>query len=143
MQLTINESKTIEFKYLQVDAYVRYWEDAEINGESDESGSNVPLKSGSSWRPLINLESGVILSWPKGVVASFYFKVCDAGDYSLLNESHEIVATHNNYYVPDGLLCYGECGYGDYIIMSVDENGKIENYRKPNLTEEHWDLQEK
>ena len=36
MKLIKNEQKEVEFKYLQVDVDPRYWEDAEVNGESDE-----------------------------------------------------------------------------------------------------------
>lgn len=139
MKLIKNEQKEVEFKYLQVDVDPRYWEDAEINGESDEDGDNVPFKVGSQWQPLIDLESGSVVNWPNGVNASFHFKVCDEGEYYLLDESKEIVATHNNHYVPDGVLCYGDNGYGDYIIFSVYENGKIINYEQPMLEPEHWD----
>jgi hypothetical protein len=139
MKLIKNTQKEVSYKYLQVDVDPRYWEDAEVNGESDEEGSNVPFKTGSQWKPLIDLESGMVVDWPNGVTASFYFKVCDAGDYYLLDESKNVVATHNNYYVPNGLLCYGDNGFGDYIIFSVDESGKIIGYEKPDLEPEHWD----
>lgn len=139
MKLIKSEQKEISFKYLQFDVEPRYWEGAVINGESDEDGDNVPFKFGTQWKPLIDLESGSVVDWPSGVTASFHFKFCDADDYYLLDESKEIIATHNNYYVPDGLLCYGDDGYGDYIIFSVDESGKIINYEQPMLEPENWD----
>jgi uncharacterized protein YuzE len=32
-------------------------------------------------------------------------------------------------YVPK-MMCPKESGYGDYIIMDIDENGKIANFRQ-------------
>jgi len=138
MKLIKNTQKEVSYKYLQVVADPIYWEDAEVNGESDEEGNNVPFKINSQWKPLINLESGMVVDWPNGVTASFHFKVCDAGEYYLLDDNKQVVATHNNYYVPDGVLCYGDNGFGDWIIFSVDESGKIIGYEKPDLDPEHW-----
>lgn len=139
MKVLLQDSKSVAIKYLQVDANVRYWDDATINGEKDDAGSLVPFKEGDSWKPLIDLENGIIFDWPNDVEADFCFKVCDAGDYYLLDENKKQVAMHNNFYVPDGLLCYGNNGYGDYIIMQVNGKGEILNYSQPHLTNEHWD----
>lgn len=115
-------------KYLQIEACVRYWEDAEINGESKEDGSNVPFKDGRLWRPIIDIESGYIIDWPIGTFAIFHFKVCDAGIYHLLNDKHQVIASRFDNYVPEG-VCHGDEGYGDYIIFKVDENGFILGYK--------------
>lgn len=139
MKLIKDEQKEIIFRYLQVDVKPEHWGGVKINGEPTESGDNVPFKFGLRWNPLIDLENGVFVDWPTGITASFHFKVCDTGEYYLLDESKKLVATHNNYYVPFDLLCYGDIGYGDYIIFSVDENGKIIWYEKPHLEPEHWD----
>lgn len=123
-------------KYLKVEADVRYWDDAYINGEQDESGKNVPFKDGSTWIPVIDLENGLVVDWPKGVTGDFHFKVCDAGTYYLLDSDKNIIASRFNNYVPDG-LCHGDRGYGDYIIFKVDGDGKIENY-KLSLDDDDW-----
>jgi len=39
------------------------------------------------------------------------------------------VLSIENDYVPE-IMCPKENGYGDYIIMIVDENGKIENWKQ-------------
>ena len=36
--------------------------------------------------------------------------------------------------MPAKFLCQGDEGYGDYIIFKVDAEGKIENWRTPEVT---------
>lgn len=127
MKLTLNQEKQVEAKYIQVLAAVRYWDDASVNGESDENGANVPFKHGDIWEPLIDIDNGLVVDWPEGVEVDFHFKVCDSGSYHLLDEDKNILASIINNYVPDG-LCHGDRGYGDYIIFSVNGNGGIEKY---------------
>lgn len=51
----IKESKV---KTIQVEAFVRYWEDAIINDvEDNDNGDNVPCKNGEFWTPLINVQN--------------------------------------------------------------------------------------
>lgn len=124
-------------KYLKISAPVRYWEDAEINGvEVKEDGSDVPFKNGGLWEPVIDIESGEIVDWPKGVEAFFHFKVVDAGNYFLLNSEKEVLLSIFENYVPSG-LCHGDSGYGDYIIFRVDATGKIVNYQNK-IDEDDW-----
>jgi len=123
----VTEEKEFEAKFIQVNADVRYWGDAQINGESTENGENVPFKNGDTWEPLIDIDKGIIVDWPEGTEASFYFKVCDAGSYHLLDENKEVIASIENNYVPNG-LCHGEEGFGDYIILSVNKDGSIAGY---------------
>lgn len=33
--------------------------------------------------------------------------------------------------MPDDFLCHGDQGYGDYIIMKINENGMIQGWGKP------------
>jgi hypothetical protein len=40
------KEEEVEITEIEASPYVRYWEDAEINGESSEDGSLVPFKSG-------------------------------------------------------------------------------------------------
>ena len=127
MKVNLVIKKTVDAKFLQVNANVRYWDDALINGESDESGDNVPFKEGDMWKPLIDVDNGVVVDWPKGTSASFHFKVCDAGNYQLLDGDKNLLAEKDGY-VPSG-LCHGDSGYGDYIIFTVNNDGEILNYR--------------
>jgi len=135
MKVTI--AKEVEVKYLQAKCGVRYWEDAEVNGVEDEDGALIPCRNGEDWEPLIELDSGKILNWKAGVTAKIHYKVCDAGEYILLDEQRQKVVEIEGY-VPD-IMCPGDSGFGDYVIMNVDENGVIENW-KP--TFEEFELKE-
>ncbi|WP_396189847.1 hypothetical protein [Flavobacterium sp.] len=117
--------------YIEVDAQVRYWDDATINGSSDDNGTLTPLKRGDCWCPVIRLADGVVMDWPTGVVADIHFKVCDEGEYWLLDESKQRIAKWAGYYVPDEFLCPGTNGYGDYIILTINEDGQIQKWKAP------------
>ena len=117
--------------YIEVIAGVRYWEDATVNGVEDTDGKLIPFRVFDSWRPVIRLPDGVFMDWPEGVSADIHYKVCDDGEYWLLDESLSRVGKWAGYYVPDQFLCHGDNGFGDYIIMKVDGQGAIQNYRTP------------
>lgn len=128
MKVTIKVEKEVEVKTLHVEAGVRYWEDAVINNEPDtENGDNIPCKKGELWKPVIELETGKILNWEQGKSADVHYKVCDAGSYFLKDELGWTVLSIEQDYVPS-LLCPKEKGYGDYIIMDIDENGFIQHW---------------
>ena len=42
--------------------------------------------------------------------------------------------------MPDGYMCHGDSGFGDYIIQNIDENGQIENYTRPEVDIEQWSV---
>jgi hypothetical protein len=111
-----------------VDARVRYWEDAEVNGVSDAEGSLIPFREGNSWKPSIELATGKILGWPMGTTADIHYKICDDGDYWLADSEGNKLYKWAGNYVPDRLLCVGESGYGDYIILKVREDGRIADW---------------
>ena len=123
MKATIKIKKEVEIKYLQVKAGVRYYEDAEINGFEDKDGTLVPCKIGELWSPLIDIDNGTILNWKPGTIAKIHYKVCDDGEYQLLDNEKNMVKSIEGY-VPR-IMCPEENGYGDYIIMNIDGNGKI------------------
>lgn len=111
--------------FLQVFAEPRYWEDATINGEREGDDPTIPMVDGSLWCPIINLHTGEVLGWSKEVVADIHYKVCDAGEYRIVDEAGVTLYTREGY-VPD-VLCPEENGYGDYIIMTI-ENGKVRGW---------------
>lgn len=125
-------------KFLEVDARVRYWEDTEVNGIEDEFGSLICHRSGDSWVPIISLEGGKILNWPKNDTAKIHYKVCDDGDYWLLDSNKKRIAKWISYYVPNEFLTHGDNGHGDYIIMDIDSDGSIIKYRVPTIIDEEW-----
>jgi hypothetical protein len=126
-------------KYLLVVAEVRYWEDAKVNGVIDTEGSLIPFRHEELWKPIIELATGKVLDWKKGDVAEIHYKVCDQGEYFLLNERKEKIAQWNGIYVPDDFLCHGDEGFGDYIIFDIDKNGVIKDYEVPPIKIDQWE----
>lgn len=128
----------MDAKYLKVSAMVRYWEDATVNGMEDTHGDLIPFRKSDLWEPVIDLELGVIVDWPDGVTADIHYKVCDAGEYWLLDEFKNVTGKWSGEYVPNRFLCHGDNGYGDYIIMKVGADGKIDKYAAPHISENDW-----
>lgn len=127
MKTKIKVEKEVELKTLVVKAGVRYWEDATVNGEEDTDGNLIPCRDGDLWCPIIDFDSGVIINWKQGVAAEVHYKVVDAGFYYIHDADFNVVLSREYNYVPD-ILCPKEEGYGDYIIMDIDENGQIANW---------------
>ena len=115
---------------------VRYWEGAYVNGEEDTDGDKIPLRKGDTWDITIDLESGTIENWPKNVTASVDYKVCDAGVYRLVSTDGNVVVERDGY-VPS-FLCPTKSGYGDYVIMDIDENGYIDNWGVDRYDLDHY-----
>jgi len=126
--------------FIEVEAGVRYWEDASVNGAPDEDGTLIPFREGDLWRPKINLETGAVVDWPEGMTADVHYKVCDAGTYWLLDANGSRIAKREDNYVPGAFLCHGDNGYGDYIILSIGADGKIASYSRPTPKPEDWEL---
>jgi hypothetical protein len=127
MKVTLKKEVEVEVKKLKVRAGARYWEDATVNGVEDTEGNLIPCREGDDFCPIIDLETGVILNWEQGKTADIHYKVCDDGDYYVLDVNDEVVL-HKEGYVIDSLAIEDE-GYGDYIIIKVDENGFINNWK--------------
>ena len=123
---------------LIVDAGVRYWENATVNGVEDTDGTLIPFRVGERWMPVIDLSTGTIIGWPQGTTADIHYKVCDAGAYWLADEAGQKTHKWRGYYVPDDLLCVGDDGYGDYIIFKIGADGKIINWQVPELIGKEW-----
>ena len=126
MKLTLRLKSEVEVRYLRAVCDVRYWEDTEVNGQEDDEGKLIPLRTHDSWCLTIDLHNGQIIGWPQGVEASVHYKVCDEGVYSLLDENKNLVVQKDGY-VPS-MLCPKDRGYGDYIIMDIDGKGMIDKF---------------
>jgi hypothetical protein len=126
-KVTITKRIEYDVKYLYVVANVRYWEDADINGVSDVNGTLTPCKEGPLWCPIIDVDSGQITNWKQGTTASIHFKVCDEGEYTLKDVNRTTITSYAGY-VPN-MMSPAEPGYGDYIIMNIDENGYIDSWK--------------
>lgn len=111
-----------------VKAHVRYWEDTTVNGIDDnKNGDNVPCKQGEFWCPVIDVATGIIENWEIGETANIHYKVTDGCGWDLLGENNTVIKSQADGYVPN-TLCPAERGYGDYIIMNIDENGQIDKW---------------
>jgi hypothetical protein len=121
-----------------VDARVRYWEDAVVNCYEYVAGSLIPCREGNSWKPSIELATGKILGWPMGTTADIHYKICDDGDYWLADLEGNKLYKWAGDYVPDRLLCVGDSGYGDYIILKVRADGRIADWVMPLFDTGEW-----
>lgn len=124
--------------YIEVSAGVQYWEDATVNGNDDLCGTLIPFRTGDLWCPTIRLADGMVMDWPAGVTADVHYKVCDQGQYWLLDGSLKRIAKWSGAYVPDRFLCPGSGGYGDYIIFRVGVDGRIIGWRQPDVEDDEW-----
>jgi len=129
-------------KYIEINASVRNPSSSILNGSEDESGK-MPLIRFQMWNPVIELETGKILNWPEGNTAEINYKVCDSGEYWLLDEQKNRILKWKGYYVPDDILCTKRNGYGDYIIFDIQEDGTIKNWKTPILDEDEWENEQK
>jgi hypothetical protein len=126
-----------EASHLEVEAEVRYWEDARVNGVEDVDGDLIPGRVGDLWKVRIDLSEGRIEGWP-GVIAQIHYKVCDAGEYWLSDREGRRIAKWRGHYVPTSILCPGKTGSDDYIIMTVSASGAIADYQRPAISLEQW-----
>lgn len=120
---------------VRVNAHVRYWEDSRINGTYDDATSpKMPCVSedGEYWQPVIDVHNGHIDNWTDGIEAKIHYKVCD--ECGIVIADGETVIYDDMDYVP-GFLCPEEEGYGDYIIMNIDDKGYIKLWDKDGVKE--------
>jgi hypothetical protein len=132
MKIKLKVEKEVEIATIEVSANVRCWGDTTIDGVEDTDGSLVPCRDDDCWCPIIDIETGIIQNWMQGAKASIHYKVCDGCAFKILAVDNEVIFTREDGYVPK-LLCPKERGYGDYIIMDIDENGQIENWDKTKI----------
>lgn len=123
MKIKIKVEQEFDAKYLRVNAGVRYWKDATVCGEEDDEGDKIPCRNEDRWCPIIDIESGTIVNWEIGKSAHIHYKCCDAFECKLADVNNNTIAKYDGY-VPDFMAPDGD-GYGDYIIMNVDEMGHI------------------
>lgn len=122
MKITLKVEREFDARFLKVEAGVRYWEDARVNGVDDEGGILIPCRKDDKWCPFISIENGQIVNWEKGKEANIHYKVCDDGRYTLLDKNYEEIKSIEDYVISD------LTDDSDYIILVVDENGYIENW---------------
>ena len=80
------------------------------------------------WRPIIDVETGQITNWDKQVDACIHYKVCDGFECIFQDENGLIITQYDGYVPP--FMYPKRNGYGDYIILDVDECGYIQHWDK-------------
>lgn len=136
MKVNAKITKEFDVVAINVSAEVRYWEGATVNDVADKDGTLIPLRFETLWSPTIELETGHVRDWPQGTTADVHYKICDAGEYELVDSDDRMVA-HASGYVPE-MLGVGEPSYGDYIIMKIGPNGHIHGWKQPVIDPELW-----
>ena len=129
MEMQIQTTKTVNVTHLHVFAEPRYWGNTIVNGIEDIKGDLIPCRKRERWCPIINVDTGIIENWTQDVFAEIHYQVGDDGDYYLRDADNEDVLVKECDYVPN-CLCPKENGCGDYIIMDVEGNGQIKNWKK-------------
>lgn len=148
MEVTYRIKQNI--KYILCSVNVLNWADGKINGKIDDFPNSqekpfMPLavKEGDNWiwKPLIDIDEGKIVDWPNDIKATIYYEIKDVHiklyDYDMHpvtwydDLTREMV---NEYvgYVPSILDCGGN-SYSDYLVMNIDENGKIDCFDKEKI----------
>lgn len=126
-EITITVKTSVEVKYLKAICGVRYWEDGTVDGiVDDDEEPAMPFATDKFWEPVIEIETGTVVGWPTGTTADIHYKVCDDGAYTLLDAEWNEVKRIDGY-VPSIMCPEGE-GYGDYVIMKIDGEGRISNW---------------
>ena len=125
-------------RILYVVAGVRYYEDAVVNGTQEPSYEEmqegalprIPCYDNGCWCLDIDVETGVILNWKKGTEAKVHYKVCDECGLTY-KENDEVIASYDGY-VSD-FLSIDDDGYGDYICITIDGDGRIQRWNTDNF----------
>ena len=135
MKQDIYKRVEVDIKYLQVDLFRFYLEDSTINGkEGNESNTPFYCQKYNQYydedRPCISftidVDEGKILNYPIGTIWNIRYKAVDEGIYTLTDKDYNEISKLDGY-VPN-VFSIDDAGYGDYIFMTVDENGYIQNW---------------
>lgn len=136
MKQTITVKHDVEITTAECEILARYFEDACVDGVPDDSEHPVMpcvksldcyKRKVMAWCPVINLDEGRITNWTKGVTASIHYKSCDENTVTLFSDEGNPVKVYEGY-VPK-FLSPKENGYGDYVIMDIDGEGYIKDFK--------------
>lgn len=135
MKVTVKKPVEVEIDKIFVKALVRHPKDAYINtgsGWEDEDNINFKMpflfKENKQvfWKPLIDVNTGNIINWPKGISAKICYKVVDEFACDLIDSNDSLVFRYDGY-VPS-FMALDEEGYGDYIYITIENNGHIKGW---------------
>ena len=124
MEFTISTTTRVNIDTVRVTVPVNY--------DDEDIPHNFPFRDGDTWSVDIDMGTGRIRDWPKGVAHSLHMKVIDQGEYLLLADGDCVLGIDGDY-VPHGVVP-GE--YGDYIVLEIGADGVITNWpTKPDISE--------
>lgn len=134
MNITLNIPTDVEVKFLKCSIGPRYFEDSMLVNENgdweddDNKNPKIPCYNSEEnrWDITIDIDKGQIINWKQGVKAKIHYKSCDDNEVEVLDKSGKTVYFYQGY-VPD-ILCPADEGWGDYVIMYIDENGNIDGF---------------
>ena len=130
MKAKVKIEKEVEIRSVLIEIAPRHIGDS----DDDDMRTDFPLLNDAKtmWRASVNIDTGEIDNWPIGDARQMHVKVCDAGRYSLIDDGGNVIAVRDGY-VPHGVVP-GE--YGDYIKLSINEQGVITNWpKRPRISE--------
>ena len=127
MKISVVRRCTLEFNAIRVVAVLRHAPEDAPNGMFGLVGDTLSL--------VLNLDddacAAMIRGWT-GPAMSLHSKVCDRCSVYLLN-GDDVVASREDDYVPAFMP---GTHYGDYLILDIDEDGRVLNWRRP--SQEKW-----
>jgi hypothetical protein len=132
--IQVIETKTKEVPYLEVTFPVDYMESFSVNGIEAVYENDVPFVNDGMCKFTIYMLNGRIKDWKFNKSIAIHYKVVDTGTYRLLSAGFNVIASIEEDYAPE-ILCIDDLGYGDYINMTIDANGYIENFNNTLLDE--------
>jgi hypothetical protein len=124
MKITKTISVEVDAEYLGIIVPV-------LNGDEDIP-YDFPLRINDNWSALVQIDTGRILMWPCIKGGLLQMKICNRGDYRLLDSNFDLITRIQDDYVPNNLIP-GE--YGDYIDLHIDEKGYITNWDPKDLSD--------
>jgi hypothetical protein len=139
MKITVKrknqEVKEYEVKYVQIDIPIDFYDIPNDFPLAVKISRNDPI---GKWIAYVEIETGMIEGWKQGYAGNLFAKVVDEGNYYLMDADKNIVAARNGY-VPNKLIPPTD-GYGDYIELEINKDGKITNwYENPSFEEFEYD----
>ena len=140
MEFTVMRPIKVNVSTIKVQARVRYPEDTNVYDgmvwiEDDNENPIMPCMVSTddrcgkthAWCPEIDVKTGMIRNWTKGFKADVSYKVCDEFQCELLDNDGNKVLKYEGY-VPK-FMDIDEDGWGDYIYLTIDENGHIRDWK--------------
>lgn len=136
MKAQVKIRQEVEISTVVIDIAPRYIGDS----DDDDMPTDFPLlnEARDAWIAHIDVDTGTIHEWPRGQARKMHVKVCDAGTYTLLDPSGTPVSIRNGY-VPHGLV---PGSYGDYVELSINEDGVITNWPQNPSVDEFFEEEE-